>query len=772
VSSRPGGPAAAGPLHFCDLSMAKGRPTISSMRVRLLRWSRSPITWAATCALILVIYAGLSRLAPDSVGLRAFGMMGAVFTRACAAAASLFLGRRATEPGTRRAFQLLTIALTLWAAADTILAVAYLSTGALPTQPSLADLVRLAGFLAAVPAFGLYAVLPTERFSRVRESLEVAMLCLAVLALAWLVVIRSVIDLGLAGPIQAFWASVSPIIHLMLAVLAVRLVLMSPGLNERWSFSLLGLSFLLLAGIEVGSGYTRLLDLSRAVPPSPGGRMLAGFTMFLAVLALRTPSERLAGPGSAAERNLRNRAETYLPIVFSYLVVGSVALDWRLSGRLDAVGITAALLLSLLLVARQGVIAGQVELRQYAALVNSSADMAFVARSDGRLILHNPALLESLGQQPRVEGQLAISDFVVPGRPLEEILEEANDRGWSGEARFRRSDTSTFPVFLSLRPVYDERRSRPLLAATAHDLTRTKQREEELRHALSEVAAARSELQSLNRELERKVELRTGQLQEMVSDLNRLNQDLKELDRLKTEFVALVSHELRTPLTNIRTGVELILASYPKMKRGARESMELVQAETIRLTEFVETILDLSSLEAGRFPLHRSELDVPEVASAVVERSFSRPARAMVKMQFPTGLPAVEADRRAVSSILFHLLDNALKYAPGEPVVVSAEGEAGFVAVSVMDHGPGVPEAERERVFEMFHRLDSSDSREIYGHGLGLHLVRRFVEMMGGDVRIDEAPGGGARIVLRLPRFRSPEDASPDIQFDQTEGAA
>jgi PAS domain S-box-containing protein len=737
------------------------------MRIPFSRWARSPITWATVCALVLIVYAGLSRLVPAAVGLRAFGLIGAVFTRGCAAAASLLLSRRETEPRLRRAFQLLTIALTLWVMADAVLAVAFTTTGGLPTQPSLADLVRLAGFMAAIPALGLYPVLPTERFGRIRESLEIAMLCLAVLALAWLVVVRSVIDLGLAGLIQTFWLSVSPIIHLMLAVLAVRLVLMS-GSSERLSFSLLALSFLLLAGVELGSGYTQLLDLSRSVAPSGGGRMLAGFIMLLALMANKTPAVVPSGAGPWGRGDLRNRAETYLPIVFSYLVVGSVALDWRLSGRLDAVGIASALLLSLLLVARQGVIAGQVELRQYAALVNSSADMAFVARSDGRLILHNPALAQSLGLDPALKNELTISDFVVPSRPLDEILEQANERGWSGEASFRRSDSSTMPVFVSLRPVYDERRSRPLLAATAHDLTRIKRREEDLRQALNEVAAARSELQSLNRELERKVEVRTEQLQGMVSDLHRLNQDLQELDRLKTEFVALVSHELRTPLTNIQTGVELILASYPKMKRGARESMELVQAETIRLTEFVETILDLSSLEAGRFPLHRSELDMPEVAASVLDRSFGRSAKENIRLRFPAGLPAVEADRRAVDSILFHLIDNAFKYAPGEPVELSAEAEGDYVVVYVTDHGPGIPEAERERVFEMFHRLDSSDSRDVYGHGLGLHLVKRFVDTMGGDVRIEDAPEGGARIVLRLPRFRPQVEAKPELRLDES----
>jgi PAS domain S-box-containing protein len=737
-----------------------GGPTITTMRVQLLRWGRSPLVWVGACALMLVLYVGLSRVAPDPAVMRPLGMIGAVFTRGCAAGACVLLGRRTAIRGGRRSIQLLTIALAFWVGADVILAAAFITTGSLPSQPSLADLVRLAGFLAAIPALSLYPTRPTEHFSRIRETLEVLMLCLAVLALAWLIIIRSVIDLGLAGPIDAFWASVSPVTHLMLGILALRLILLLSDSRERLAFVLFGFSFLILSGFELGSGYSQLLDLARSATTVTGGRMLAGFTTLLAVLALGSTAGVEQGSPSGRKRDLRTRVETMLPVVLAYLVVGSVILDWRLSGRLDVVGLTAALLLSLLLVARQGVIAGQVEFRQYAALVNSSADMAFVARSDGLLILKNPALVKTLDAGERMQEDMAISDFVVPPRPLEEVLEQANEAGWSGEARFRRSDSTTLPVFLSLRPVYDERRSRPLLAATAHDLTRTKQREQELHQALTEVAAARSELQALNLELERKVELRTGQLEEMVRDLNRLNDELKELDRLKTEFVALVSHELRTPLTNIQTGVELILASYPKMKRGARESMELVQAETKRLTEFVETILDLSALDAGRLPLHHAEVDLAEVASAITDRSFGVSARKLVAMRFPPGLPPVEADRRAVGSVLFHLIDNALKYAPGEQVVVSAEAEGEFVAVSITDHGPGIPEGERERVFEMFHRLDSSDSREVYGHGLGLHLVKRFVDMMEGEVRIDEAPGGGARAVFRLPRFRAAEAAA------------
>jgi len=122
-----------------------------------------------------------------------------------------------------------------------------------------------------------------------------------------------------------------------------------------------------------------------------------------------------------------------------------------------------------------------------------------------------------------------------------------------------------------------------------------------------------------------------------------------------------------------------------------------------------------------------------------------------VVLSLPADLPAVRADERALVSVLFHLVDNAMKYAPDGEVVIEAQAEAENVLIAVRDAGPGIPEAERERVFEVFHRLDARDSREVYGHGLGLHLVRKLLEAMGGGIRAEGAPGGGARLVCWLP---------------------
>jgi two-component system sensor histidine kinase KdpD len=115
------------------------------------------------------------------------------------------------------------------------------------------------------------------------------------------------------------------------------------------------------------------------------------------------------------------------------------------------------------------------------------------------------------------------------------------------------------------------------------------------------------------------------------------------------------------------------------------------------------------------------------------------------------------ADERALTSVLFHVLDNARKYAPLGEITIEAEAAEGRVHVSVSDTGPGIPAEERDRVFEIFHRLDSSDAREVYGHGLGLHLSRQLLLAMNGGIRAEEAEEGGARITFWLPQAAEAE---------------
>lgn len=604
------------------------------------------------------------------------------------------------------------------------------------------------GYLAAIVALALFPSAPPERFGRLRGLLDVAILALAVMGLCWMVFLRPALDIPLGNPVEIFWAGLRPVLDLVLAALGLRLVLRALGGSSRPAGGLVLAAALLLAPADLVSAYQSLLGDVR-----PGSLVNAGWmggSLLLAAFARAARSERPETLGPDMSPAAR-RVEPLLAVAFTYLVVGYTIVDWRFNGQVDWVGVAVSSMLTVLLFARQGAIAGQVEMRQFAAVVNASTDLTFICQPDGMLHLANPSLRRAVGAPAFGQGDLRLQDILARDVPAARLLSEALAQGWCGEVAFRRRDGSTFPVTLSLTPVVDERRSQPMLVGTANDLTEIKEREVRLRAALAEVAEARRALEALNQELERKVEERTRKLEQIVADLERLNEELMALDRLKSEFVALVSHELRAPLTNIRSGVELILSTYPDLGEAARRALERVQDETGRLGKFVEAILDLSALEAGKFPLQLAPVDVAEVAGLVGERFFESLA-GRLRLAIPEGLPPVMADERALTSVLSHLLDNARKYAPAGEIRVEAACQGPTVEVSVSDSGPGIPPEERERVFEMFHRLDASDAREVYGHGLGLHLAQRLLQSMRGGIRAEEAPGGGARLIFWLPR--------------------
>ncbi len=716
-------------------------------------WSRALLRrrwlgWASALAGGYVLWA----LLPWAGGPRAAAAaLLTLAARLAAAAAVLTAARSLPDASQRKPWNYLGIALSLWAAGEVLRALRWLGGWWPPPLPAQEDLLAVSGYLAAVVGLAQFPSTPVERFGRLRGLLDVAILALAVAGTCWMVFLRPALDIPLGTPVEVFWAGSRPVLDLILAALGLRLLLQSSTPAQRAQSRLVLVAALLLAAADLVAGYQALLGDLR-----PGSLIDAGWmggSLLLAGAASRAdsgPSVSTA-PGLGQRLGAR-RIEPLLAVAFTYLVVGFTIFDWRLSGQVDWVGVAVSSMLTVLLFARQGAIAGQVEMRQFAAVVNASTDLTFICQADGTLRLANPALRRAIGALVlQEEVRLHLEDLLARDVPAARLLGEALREGWSGEVSFRRLDGSTFPVSLSLTPVLDERRAQPMLVGTANDLTSVKEREVQLRAALSQVAEARQALEALNQELERKVEARTRELEQMVADLERLNEELKALDRLKSEFVALVSHELRAPLTNIRSGVELILSAYPDLSESPRRALERVQSETERLATFVEAILDLSALEAGKFPLMLAPVDVAEVAGLVAER-FGESLAGRLRLDVPPGLPAVMADERALTSVLSHLLDNARKYAPAGEVRIEAVCQGPMVSVSVSDRGPGIPAAERERVFEMFHRLDASDAREVYGHGLGLHLAQRLLASMGGGIRAEEAPGGGARLTFWLPR--------------------
>jgi len=671
-------------------------------------------------------------------------------------AARAALARRtdpALPPYFRRAWAYLGLAMVLWLMGGLIWLSLRLVTGERAPLPSLGDPVYMAGHLLALAALAGFPFLPSGPFGRLRVLLDMGILSGVSLTLGWLLLIQPAFFSAFAGDSEALgaavWQALYPALDvaLIIALLNVAITrdLAGAHLGFRWLaagltalvIGDLAYSYLNLRGqIEVSV----LFDLGRL-----GGFALLGY-------AARSSGQAEGGLRLTAWAPWRRRFQALLPLAASLALGAYTLVNWQASGRLDPFAFGMTVLLGLAVVARQGVLAGETELRQYAQLVENAADPAFVCDRAGRLRLTNPAFAAAIGL-PSVEAlqQHTLFDFIVEEAPLADVRVPTRgfwplvfSDGWSGEISLRRVDGSEFPVYLSLRPVPDEMGAPLMMAGTAHDLSVQKRQQNALIAAYEAASAARQALQDLNAQLEAKVA-------EKTRELALQNEELKTLDRLKSEFVSLVSHELRAPLTNIAGGMELALLRSAELPERARAHLATVQAEIRRLNRFVETILDLSALEAGRLPLTLAPLEVAAVLAPLQAQWAAAPGGERVRVALPSQLPPVLADERALASVLFHLVDNALKYAPEGEVLVQVEAMPSRVRFSVSDHGPGVPTELREVIFNKFQRLNAADSQTVYGHGLGLYMVRRLLHALNSDITVADAPGGGARFMFELP---------------------
>jgi signal transduction histidine kinase len=175
-----------------------------------------------------------------------------------------------------------------------------------------------------------------------------------------------------------------------------------------------------------------------------------------------------------------------------------------------------------------------------------------------------------------------------------------------------------------------------------------------------------------------------------------------------------------------------------------------MQAEIHRLTRFVENILNLSALDAGRLELHPVPLSVAVAVEEVLRKRSLGQDLERVVTEISPDLPLVWADEAAVQSVLHHLLDNALKYAIEGPVIIRSGLEADGVRIEVLDSGPGIPPEKRHLLFQRFQRLDARDSQSVYGYGLGLYLSRRLMTAMKSDLFYEAPNAGGSCFYFTL----------------------
>jgi two-component system phosphate regulon sensor histidine kinase PhoR len=229
--------------------------------------------------------------------------------------------------------------------------------------------------------------------------------------------------------------------------------------------------------------------------------------------------------------------------------------------------------------------------------------------------------------------------------------------------------------------------------------------------------------------------------------------ELRRADRRGRDFVANVSHELRTPLTAIRGYVEA-LSDGDLTADESQQFLDVIMRHTRRMERLVQDLLRLARLDAGQEKLDITRCDLRALVQAVAgDLAPALDARHQrLEMLIADGASSLRADAAKLHDVLRNLIANASAYAPeGTTITVASRLTSDRMAIDVMDQGPGIPDAERPRIFERFYRLDESRARDPGGTGLGLAIVKNLVEAHGGRVSVSNRPEGGARFTVELP---------------------
>ncbi|WP_448204455.1 ATP-binding protein [Azospirillum sp. sgz302134] len=255
-------------------------------------------------------------------------------------------------------------------------------------------------------------------------------------------------------------------------------------------------------------------------------------------------------------------------------------------------------------------------------------------------------------------------------------------------------------------------------------------------------------------EYSRQLEHKTAELERATAALRAANERLKELDRLKDEFLSTVTHELRTPLTSIRALTEILYDNPDIELEQRQEFLGTVITESERLTRLINQVLDMAKIEAGEIDWQIEPMDLGtavEQAAAATSQLFHERG-ILLDVAIPPDLPPVRGDHDRLVQVAVNLLSNAAKFTPpGGRVALTLTAEAGMARVSVADTGPGIAPEHQSIIFERFRQVGDTMTDKPQGTGLGLAICKRIVEHLGGRIWVESTPGAGATFAFTIP---------------------
>ncbi|MDW7774745.1 MAG: sensor histidine kinase [Methanosarcinales archaeon] len=260
-----------------------------------------------------------------------------------------------------------------------------------------------------------------------------------------------------------------------------------------------------------------------------------------------------------------------------------------------------------------------------------------------------------------------------------------------------------------------------------------------------------------NKSLEFEVERKTMELNEFNDSLERANSKLKELDKLKSNFVSMVSHELKAPMTAIKTSAELLMIGGDHEQIDSHELISKIIKNVDRQTRTINDLLDIARIESGALDFEKEQVNLRDVIDIAVETIYeiAYDHGIAIKITLPSDLPEITGNANALVTVFVNLINNALKFTPwGGRVEIEVADTHEHVQITVKDNGIGIPQNDLEHIFEKFYKLGREVFEEETGTGLGLAIVKRIIEGHGGKIVVKSREGEGTCFIITLRRSK------------------
>ena len=398
------------------------------------------------------------------------------------------------------------------------------------------------------------------------------------------------------------------------------------------------------------------------------------------------------------------------------------------------------------------------------SLFENATEGIILTGNDGKIVLVNPATERIFGfNNDELIGQPI--EILIPEQvkhhhhTLREGFYQNPSNRVMGQGRDlygRKKDGSNIPVEVSLS--HYKKKDELFVIAFIVDITRRKDSERNMVEQQKQLEKVSNEIRKLNAELEVKVEERTMILKEALQRLEESQTELsealdkeKQMNEIKSRFVSMASHEFRTPLSTVLSSASL-LGKYTTTEQQDKRNRHIdkIKNSVKHLNDILEDFLSLGKLDEGKVRVDLTEFDLLEFINETIEEMKGLLKKDQQMIPGYSGDRTIHSDKKLLKNIIINLITNAIKFSEeGSDIYIQTKVENGSAFISVIDKGIGIGKEDQDHLFSSFFR--GANATNIAGSGLGLHIVKRYTDLLKGDVHLQSELGKGTTLIITIP---------------------